>query len=181
MAIKDNDMGQTDRTPGKADYVFVTGEFEWIEKAAIENLKGRRETADVLAKEAATTLTVFLAGVGGSLAYGIKVLDGDTSNTAIAAAAVCLWLTVLSMILVLTCLKIKGIPAVYNQPGELLKRGDSQDSFDEWRLGELVNIQQRIETAVERNNTTARNLNRVRILAVCTPLIAALAPFFFGC
>jgi hypothetical protein len=85
------------------------------------------------------------------------------------------------MVLVLTCLKIKGIPAVYNQPGELLKRGDSQELFDEWRRGELENIQQRIETAVARNNTTARNLNGVRILAVCTPFIAALAPFFFGC
>lgn len=181
MASKGIDMGQTDGTPSKADHVFAAGEFEWIEKAAIENLKGRRETADILAKEAATTLTVLLAGVGGSLAYGVKVLDGDTSNTVIAAAAVCIWLTVLAMVLVLTCLKIKGIPAVYNQPGELLKRGDSQESFEEWRRGELENIQQRIETAVARNNTTARSLNGIRILAVCTPFIAALAPFFFGC
>jgi hypothetical protein len=181
MTSKGIDMGQTDRTPSNASHVFAAGEFEWIEKAAIENLKGRRETADILAKEAATTLTILLAGVGGSLAYGVKVLDGDMSNMVIAAAAVCVWLTVLAMVLVLTCLKIKGIPAVYNQPGELLKRGDTQESFDEWRRGELENIQQRIEAAVARNDTTARYLNGVRIFAVCTPFIAVSAPFFFGC
>lgn len=181
MTSKDIDIGQTEVTPYTSEYVFVPGEFEWIEKAAIENLKGRRETADILAKEAATTLTVLLAGVGGSLAYGVKLLDGDTSNTVIAASAACIWLTLLSMGLVLACLKIKGIPALYNQPGELLKRGESKESFDEWRRGELENIEIRIQTAVRRNNTTARNLNYVRILAVCTPFISVLAAFGFGC
>lgn len=171
-------MEQTGVASQKTEPVFATGEFEWIEKAAIENLKGRRETADILAKEAATTLTVLLAGVGGSLAYGVKILDGDTSNTVIAAAIVCIWLTLLAMGLVLLCLRIGSIPAVYNEPGKLLERFNSLESFDIWRHGELNNIQERIELAVRRNNSTARNLNFVRILAVCTPFIAVLGPLF---
>lgn len=174
-------MQETDQTSTEVEHEFAPGEYEWIEKAAIENLKGRRETADILAKEAATTLTVLLAGIGGSLAYAVKLLNGESSMTVIAAAAVCSWLTVLAMALVVTCLKIKGIPAVYNQPGELLKRASSGESFDEWRRGELRNIQARIEIAVKRNDDTARNLNRIRILAVCTPLIAILAPLIFSC
>lgn len=172
-------MEQTDQAPSKGTQEFAIGELEWIEKAAIGNLKGRRETADILAKEAATTLTVLLAGVGGSLAYGVKLLDGETSNTIIAAAAVCVWLTLLAISLVLFCLRIGEIPVVYNEPGKLLKRSLAQESFDEWRRGELENMQERIDQTVRRNNTTARNLNYVRLLAVCTPFIAVLAPFFF--
>lgn len=174
-------MQQTDQTHSEPEHQFAPGEYEWIEKAGLENLKGRRETADILAKEAATTLTVLLAGVGGSLAYGVKLLDGEASMPIIAAAAVCTWLTLLAMALVLTCLKIKGIPAIYNQPGKLLKRADSGMSFDEWRRAELNNIQERIDIAVRRNDNTAKNLNTIRILAVCTPFIAVITPFLVHC
>lgn len=171
-------MPEQNSVPDRIDHVFAPGEFEWIEKAGIENLKGRRETADILAKEAATTLTVLLAGIGGSLAYGIEVLDGDTSSKVVAAAAVCVWLTAVAIGLVLSCLRIGSIPALYNQPGKLLQRDDHKETFDSWRYGELKNIQERIEKAVQRNNTTAKRLNLIRLLAVFTPLIALLVPLF---
>lgn len=38
--------------------------LDWIEKSAIENMKMHHACADTLAKEAAVTLTVLLAGIG---------------------------------------------------------------------------------------------------------------------
>ena len=49
--------------------------LEWIEKQAQESLKARFATADIVAKEAQTTLTVLLAGVGGSAAYAAKIFE----------------------------------------------------------------------------------------------------------
>lgn len=88
---------------------FEPGEPDWIEKSAVENLKQRVECADVLAKEAATTLTVLLAGAGGSLAYAVKAADGDFSASVLIAAFVCVWLASCAIWLVLTCLKISTI------------------------------------------------------------------------
>lgn len=159
---------------GAASYPFEPGEYEWIEKAAIENLKGRRETADILAKESATTLTVLLAGAGGAWAYATKLLDAVATRGGIAALMAAVWLTLLTILLVLWCMRIQAIPAVYNQPGKLLERPQSGESFAEWRLGELKGIQGRIEKAVTRNNLMAKRLNVVRVLATATPFLALL-------
>ena len=48
------------------------------------------------------------------------------------------------------------------------------ESFDEWRLGELHGIQRRITRAVERNNLVAKRLNRVRLMATLTPVLAVI-------
>lgn len=157
---------------------FVEGEFEWIEKNGIENLKGRAATADMLAKEASTTLTVLLAGVGGSVAYAIKVA-GDHSGAVVAGTFVCVYLMVLSALLVYRCMMINPIPAVYSQPGGLLERIKHDASFDEWREGELLNIEDRIIGATKRNEFVAKKLNLVRQLAICTPIVG-LAGFLFA-
>lgn len=154
--------------------VFETGEFEWIEKAAIENLKQRVECADVLAKEAGTTLTILLAGIGGSLVFAVKVLDADYSSSVLAATAVCGWLTLWAIVLVFTCLKINEIYIVYNEPKNLLKRTDGSSSFTEWRIAELNGMQFRIEKNIERNDKTAFFLNLVRGMTAITPLVALL-------
>ena len=44
--------------------------LEWIEKQAQESMRARFATADLIAKEAQTTLTVLLAGIGAAAAYG---------------------------------------------------------------------------------------------------------------
>ncbi|ABX15499.1 hypothetical protein UXJ26_24500 [Burkholderia multivorans] len=54
--------------------------LDWVEKSAIENLKTHHACADVIAKDAATTLTVFLAALGGGLAYGAKALEQNSVN-----------------------------------------------------------------------------------------------------
>lgn len=158
-----------------ATSVFEPGELDWIEKHGLENLKGRVGTADILAKESATTLTVLLAGAGGALAYAAKLLDDGASRGTVAASAAAVWLTLLSILLVIRCLKIDAIPPVYNQPGQLLGRHVAGHTLDSWREAELKNIEARIDDACKRNDEVARRLNIVRMLATLTPVLAAMA------
>lgn len=155
-------------------------EFEWIEKAGIENLRGRVATADTLAKEAVSTLTVLLAGAGGSWAYALKLLDEEATKGAVAATASGGWLTLVAGLLVYRCMKIAPIPAVYNQPGQLLKRPESGETFAQWQAGELSNIEERIGRVTVRNKEIARRLNLVRELATLTPLVAGLGILLFA-
>lgn len=156
------------------DQLFEPGEYEWIERNAIENLKGRTATADTLAKEASTTLTVLLAGIGGSLAYAIKALEGDVTYAGVAATVACGWLVLLSALLVHFCMMVRPIPAVYSQPAGLLKRREAGASFEIWRYGELLNIEDRIQEAITRNRRVATKLNLVRTLAYLTPVVVAV-------
>ena len=154
---------------------FEPGELDWIEKSAVENLKQRVECADVLAKEAATTLTVLLAGAGGSLAYGIKIADGDFSVSVLIAVFVCIWLAICAMLLVRKCLKIDAIALVYNEPKNHLLRLTSKTSFENWRKAELDGMQVRINANILRNDKTAKSLNLVRTMATATPAVALVA------
>jgi len=158
-----------------ATRVFEPGELDWIEKHGIENLKGRIGTADILAKEAATTLTVLLAGAGGALAYAAKLLDEGASRGTVAASTAAVWLTFLAMLLVFRCLKIDAIPTVYNQPGQLMGRHTAGRSLETWREAELKNIEARIEDARIRNDKMASRLNIVRMLAALTPVLSGVA------
>lgn len=166
-------------TPAPSSEVFVEGELDWIEKAAIENLKGRVATADILAKEAVSTLTVLLAGAGGGWALGLKLFDEQASTSAVAAFIAGAWLTLLSMALVWFCMKIDTIPAVYNQPGQLLGRAAQGASLDEWRRHELDNIEERIGDAVKRNNKVATSLNWIRVLATLTPILSGVSAWIY--
>ncbi len=162
---------------------FAPGELDWIEKSAVENLKQRVEGADVLAKESATTLTVLLAGAGGSLAYAIKAADGDFSASVLIAAFVCAWLANCAIWLVLTCLKISAIELVYNEPKNHLLRLTSDVNFENWRRKELEGMQVRIEANTARNDKTAKSLNQVRTMAAATPafgLVVLAVIKFFG-
>jgi hypothetical protein len=162
-----------------SDGEFVAGELDWIEKAAIENLKGRVATADMLAKESVTTLTVLLAGTGGAFAWAIKLFDDKANVGTVAALIASAWLTGLTIYLVWGCLRIVELPAVYNQPGQLLGRAAEGASFEAWRRHELLNIEERIGEAVDRNNRIADRLNLIRILATVTPILSAIGAWVF--
>ena len=161
-------------------YPFDAGEFDWVFNAGIENMKGRREVANTLAQEAAAMLTVLLAGIGGALAYAFKLLEADFSNSVVAAAGACLWLMYLAGRLIQGCMRIMAIPAVYNQPGQLLLRVPMHESFGEWKYGELLNLEERIRRATQRNNSIARRINVLRLAAVATPAIAVMTPVLFA-
>lgn len=141
--------------------------LDWVEKAAIENFKVQHQTADILAKEAATTLTLLLAGLGAGTAYAIRAITGEVAGPiAYGAVAFTIYLIVLSIVLVLKCLKIQPIPSIFNEPKNLL---NDLYSFDEIRKFQLENMQEGIEEAGARNGRVARSLNRIRLAAVASP------------
>ncbi|WP_343725515.1 hypothetical protein [Herbaspirillum huttiense] len=151
----------------------MTDRLEWIEKAGIENMKLHHVCADNLAKDSATTLTVLLAGIGGSLAYAIKAFEGGSWTWIMAGAtALTMWLVILGFYLVTKCLMATPIPQIYNEPKNLNAEGFS---FDALREAELENLQERIAKAGARNKELAKHLNRARTLAVCSPGVFILA------
>jgi len=143
--------------------------LDWIEKIGTENMKLHHVSADNLAKDSATTLTVLLAGLGGSLAYAAKAFD-EWSSLSAGASALTVWLSVLSFYLVKKCLMTTAIPQVYNEPRNFL---DKNYTIHELREAELVNLQVRIDDAAKRNANLAKHLNRVRRLAIASPVVFA--------
>ena len=147
--------------------------LEWIEKQAQESLKSRFATADLLAKEAQTTLTVLLAGVGGSAAYAAKIFESSTPGpVAIASAAVCAYLIALCVLLVLRCMMFQSFPALSQDPKNLMHPAYS---LDEIREEELKNIGERIAEAKEINDERAKRLNGFRIAAALSPVVFVVA------
>jgi len=143
--------------------------LEWIEKAATENLKGHSQTVDTLAKEALTTLTILLAALSGAFGYALTA-----SDYRIGAVVLTIYIFVICVTLVTRCMMIEEFPAITNEPRNL-----KQDGFplDILRSVELQNMQCRIDMAAQRNAITAQWLNRLRIAAICSPLIFATITF----
>lgn len=147
--------------------------LEWIENHAQESLKARFATAEIIAKETQTTLTVLLAGIGGSAAYAAKNFDpGPSGPVEVAAAVTCVYLVVLAVSLVIVCMMFKSYPAQYQNPENLLH---PDYSIDEIRRAEIDNIGIRIKEAAEINAERAARLNKIRILIALSPLLFAAA------
>jgi hypothetical protein len=152
--------------------------LEWIEKQGQESLKSRFATAEILAKEAQTTLTVLLAAIGGSAAYGAKIFDAGASGPMeIAAAVTCAYLVALAVGLVAACMMFTSYPALHQDPANLMH---PTFSIDEIREAELQNLGERIAEAAAINAKRAKRLNRIRIAAALSPLlfaaVAAVSP-----
>ena len=120
-------------------------------------------------QEAATTLTVLLAGVGGALTYAVKVLEpGSAGPVAFGAAVLCVYLSVLSALLVSIVMLLGEVPQTHNEPKNLKQ---TQFSLDRMRDKELDNLQHRIDQYAAYNKIKARYLNLIRTLAIVSPLI----------
>jgi hypothetical protein len=147
--------------------------LDWIEKSAIENLKAHHASADVIAKEASTTLTVLLAGAGGGLAYAGKAVDAHSWTWySFGAAAFTAWLTWLCYRCVKECLIISPIPQIYNEPRNLHA---PELTLSELRESEILGLQNRIDLAAKRNGEQALKMNEIRKLAVASPLVFAIS------
>ena len=147
--------------------------IDWVEKQALENLKFRIQDAENIAKESNTTLTILLAALGGGIAYTAKLIEADAEQPVMAGMLMSLiYIAVLCGVLLLKCMKIAAMPVPTNEPRNLFQK---QFSLDAIREAELANVQARIDEAVARNDFVAAWLNRVRFLAVLTPLIFLMA------
>ena len=140
---------------------------EWAEKAGHENLRFRIESAGLLAAQAATTLTVVLAGLGGAMAYAVRVAEPHPGSVAVGAAVLCVHLAGVASLLVWKCMSVRAVPTPYNQPSYLLVPG----TLEQLRVGELANLEMRIRDVVALSMNRAVWLNRSRALAISSPLV----------
>ncbi len=145
----------------------------WAEKAAIENIKAHHASTDIIAKEAATTLTVFLAAMGGGFAFAMKALDSNGWTwLAVGASVFAGWFLVLSALLVTKCLKVRALPPMFNEPDNLYM---PQHAYLDVLESELKGFQRRIEAIGKENGRVVRWLNGLRLAAVLSPAPTALA------
>jgi hypothetical protein len=152
--------------------------LEWIEKQALESLKARFQTAELVSKETQTTLTVLLAAIGGSAAYAAKIFDASPAGPIETAAAVtCVYFVLLAVTLVARCMMFLSYPALYQDPMNLMH---PSYSIDEIREAEIENLHGRIIEAAAINAKRAKWLNWFRIATALSPFIfavvAALSP-----
>ena len=154
-----------------------TALLDWVEVNAQENVRFHLHNANVLAKEAATTLTLTLTGLGAALAHGVHGLAGGALTAAHGASlALAAYLTLLAVATVFKCMKIAPIPAPTNEPGNLYQ---PRFPLERLREAELKNLQERIEEAVARNDAVTGWLNRIRLAATLSPAIWVSAFFLW--
>jgi hypothetical protein len=147
--------------------------LDWAEKAGLENLQFRLQNAETLAKEAASTLVILLAGMGGAMAYAVKGFEQETPTAlAIGAAALSVWLMIVGGLLVVFCMLTTSLPTPTNEPMNLYQKNFSLEAI---REVELRNLQERIKQTAARNHRVAAWLDRTRLLALASPLIFTIA------
>jgi hypothetical protein len=142
----------------------------WAETAGYENLKARIASGEAIHAQAAATLVLVLAGMVGAMAFAVKVFEPNPAPTVVAAAVACVWLMLIASLLVLKCINTDKAPMLYNEPANLLIEGHT---LADVRVGELLNLQERIEQQTRRNRERAAWLNRCRKLAIGSPAVLA--------
>ncbi|MEH3087705.1 MAG: hypothetical protein PGN26_14490 [Xylophilus ampelinus] len=143
---------------------------EWAEKAGIENLKGRLATGDFLLTQANTLLSILLVGIGGGLAYAVRLAEGASASVySWGMAGATVWLCVVAAVLTAKCIVTRDTPVLYNEPKNLFNP-EHEHTLMEMRGFELKNIQARIKDVGTRNADVAKWLDRCRYAAIATPL-----------
>lgn len=150
----------------------MTELIDLAEKAGLENIRFRLQNAETLAKEATSTLTILLAGMGGAMAYAIRGFEQTSASAlTIGATALSIWLMLAAALLVVFCMLTTDLPAPTNEPMNLYQKEFTTEMI---REVELRNLQERIKITTARNHRVAAWLDRTRLLAVISPVVFAL-------
>ncbi len=147
--------------------------IDWLENIAIANLRSKHENADLIMREANTTLTIILSAIGVTTAYFANQWSLDKS-IAIVSLFVSFYLIVCALCLVRKCLHLEDFPALYNEYKNL---NQPSIEFEKLRHHELANIQKRCEDADEIILDRSIWLNRIRVSVALSPVftVAVLA------
>lgn len=148
--------------------------IDWAEKAGIECLKGRLETAAFLQKEATTLLSILLVGIGGGIGYSAKLFEGGITPWIAGIAASTVWLSLVAMVLMMKCIKTMNTQLLYNLPLNIYR---PEMNFTEMQVreAELRNVNERIKITIASNDRRATWLDRVRYMAIATPIVFCVA------
>ena len=148
--------------------------LKWAEENGLKNLQEKFTTADNMGKEAQTTLTYVLAGMGGTFAYILPGLERKLDTLLFGTIVLCLYFVVLGIYLVRKTFFITDYPSPYQEAENLLARPDL--SLDELRHGEILNMTDRLRRSQEWIERKTTVINHVRVALVLSPL-----PFVVGC
>jgi hypothetical protein len=150
--------------------------YNWIEAQGLENLRFHLAATDDLKKESITTFNVLLALAGALVAYAVKSLTKDGWNSLNTPALVSgIYLAALCALVVWKCLLIGTVPAPTNSPKNLLTYIDYPLAVA--KSLELLNVDERIDQAMKRNNGLAGWINGIRLAALGAFLLAAITHF----
>ena len=148
--------------------------LKWAEENGLKNLQEKFTTADNMGKEAQTTLTYVLAGMGGTFAYVLPGLERKLDILLFGAIVLCVYFVLLGIYLVRKTFLITDYPSPYQEAENLLVRPDL--SLDELRHGEILNMTERLKESQEWVERKTAAINRVRVALVLSPLA-----FLAGC
>jgi|PersoiStandDraft_1058852.scaffolds.fasta_scaffold44556_2 hypothetical protein len=150
-----------------------TEHLDWAENIAVEHLKGRLATADVLLAQSNQLLNLVLTGMAGAIAFGVKVFSAGNSAVDWGCAALSVWLALTAVMLITCCIRTRSTPCLYNEPKHVYPLTDLP--LDQIRAYELENMQARIDQAKDRNRRVACWLDRCRYMASATPICFGIA------
>jgi hypothetical protein len=151
--------------------------LKWAEESGLKNLQEKFVTADNMSKEAQTTLTYILAGMGGTFVYILPGLDRRIDALMFGAMSLCLYFVCLGLFLARKAFFISDYPSPYQEAANLLERPDL--SLDEVRHGEILNLADRLQESKNWIEGKAKAINRVRLALILSPLAFVCGCFAF--
>lgn len=155
--------------------------LKWAEEQGSKNLGEKFTTGDNMNKEAQTTLTYVLAGMGGTFAFVFHSLVGEPGSHGdqifstqlnpliVGCALLCAYYTALGVFLVFRTMKIGDFPSPYQEPENLVH--DEAVALDSVRMAEIRNMTVRIGQAQEWIGKKSRAINFVRFMLVISPAV----------
>jgi hypothetical protein len=150
---------------------------EYIQQEAAKNIAFHYDCMDCLQKESNNTLTFLYVVVAAAFSGSVNLFSSHGSKLlGLSLLVLCAYLAVLAMYLVFGCLMARDAEAPANEPKNLaLKDTLTSEEIQDF---ELENLQARIDNTRLRNEKTAKNLNRIRVLICLSPLFFLLVTAF---
>ena len=149
--------------------------LDWVEGAALENIRAHIKSAEDIKRESNTALTIIIAGGSGALAFVANALHAPINiHVTVAMAVLSIYLFALCAILVIRCLRVGSFPSPTNEPKNLYQK---QYRLSRLREAELKNIQRRIEDAAQINDVRSLWLNRIWVAATLSPMVFCITFF----
>lgn len=145
---------------------------DWAEALGYQALQARVASGAAIAAQATATLAALLAGAGGMGTLGLQVLQPHPGAAAWGCAATAVYLAIMAVATVRSCINLVDAPPMFNRPGNLLVPGMT---LAQVRMGELANLDQRIRIQTAINKQRAEALNRLRLWALGGGLAVFLA------
>lgn len=143
--------------------------LEFMQSEASRNWDFHLQNMESLQREANITLTFLYVVISASFSGALKLfIGGDYNVLAISLSILCVYLSFLAIVLAIGCLLSRPVKAPSNEPKNLKIR-DGLTS-EQIQNHELANLQERIEFNIERNATTGRRLNFVRVMICLSPI-----------